>query len=83
MNDIAYEGSTYMLNERSKIKSTVTIKYNNNPKEYVVNSGWNSSFNTLLIGGIIITLISLVLLILFKIFIKKLSNKVSNIEKGN
>lgn len=80
VNGVTYKGSPNLLSNRSGFKQTATVKYNpNNPSEYVMNSSWNG----LLIAGIIIVTVALLIFIWSKNSIKKLSNKIKNTEKDN
>lgn len=80
VNGVTYKGSPNLLSNRSGFKRTATVKYNpNNPNEYVMNSGWNG----LLITGIIMVTVVLVIFIVVKTSIKKLSKKINDIEKDN
>lgn len=80
VSGVTYKGSPNLLSNRSGFKQTIIVKYNpNNPNEYVIDSGWN----WLLIVGIIIVSVVVVIFILVKNSIKKLSKKVKNIGKEN
>lgn len=74
VNNVSYEASPNKISSRSGFEHIVTIKYNpNNPEEYVVKNTWNS----LLIGGILIDTVTLAIFIFVRDFIKK------NIYKNN
>ncbi len=78
VNGVTYKGSPNLVSNRSGFKKTVIVKYDpNNPGEYVINSGWN----ILLIVGIIMTIAVVIIFVLVKIFIKKLSKNINDIEK--
>ena len=80
VNGITYKGSPNLLSNRSRFKRTAIVKYDpNNPNEYVMNPGWYK----FLIIGIIMTTIVVIIFVSVKIFMKKLSKKVNDIEKDN
>jgi len=72
VNGKTYQGSPNLLSNKSGFKSTAVVKYNpSNPSEYVMNSGWNS----LLIVGIIMVIISSAIFISIKLKMKNVSKK--------